>query len=236
MDDSSPTPRTSSSTDGGKTGPPPPDWSEALNRAVASSRDRASTTSSTDLTRRMAPLRVHPTPILDLDRGLRFSPTKRREIHEVDEVILRAFRGLVGGTQPWPAFVTGPPGCGKTCAALALLDHVSTGVYTTAAELTERAFRSFNGGPPINWRQWFAPDKCDLVVLDELGARKSVSDTHYEQVQKVLDIREGAPLVVVTNLTLAEVAQVYDDRIASRCGAGTVVTLWRSDVRDRRID
>jgi chromosomal replication initiation ATPase DnaA len=75
--------------------------------------------------------------------------------------------------------------------------------------------------------------KARIVVLDELGGRTQTTDHHYEAVKMVLDEREGQPLILITNLIPADLAAVYDDRIASRCAAGTVVDL--SQFPDRRL-
>lgn len=159
-------------------------------------------------------------------------PTKPRELGAVDKVLLEAFRGLAAGTQPWPLFVTGRPGRGKTCAALAFLDHTTSGIYLTTHELVERRMQSFgNNANPMNWDFHFDPKQRALVVLDELGVRKQVNDTHYECVQRALDMREGFGLVLVSNKSLAEIEELYDDRIASRCAAGTVVELKGIDHR-----
>lgn len=134
-----------------------------------------------------------------------------------------------------------PPGRGKTCAALALCDHVIRSLYVTAGELTGKVLQSFKYKDPFDWTP-FKPidfenqdhptvDGASLVVLDELGTRLTVSDTHYEVVQRVLDMRETYPLIVVSNLTPDVIARVYDDRIASRCVAGTVVELKGPDCR-----
>ena len=80
---------------------------------------------------------------------------------------------------------------------------------------------------------WKELTKSNLVVLDELGTRANVSDHHAETVKRVLDIREGKPLVVITNLRASELDSVYGDRIASRAAAGTIID-W-SGYPDRRL-
>jgi DNA replication protein DnaC len=211
------------------------DLEDLFNRLVASSRQRVSTPDALDVSSRMRPLKLHPTPITDPEsKSLRFFPTKVREIGGSPVAVLTAFRGLVAGHQPWPLFLSGEPGTGKTCAALALLDHCFSGEYVTCADLAERALAGIRGdGPGVRWVDHFGVHKRALVVLDELGTRKAVSDTHYECVQKMLDTREGYPLIVISNLPLDAVAALYDDRIASRCAAGTRVELKG---RDRRTD
>lgn len=138
--------------------------------------------------------------------------------------LLDVFRSLVEGIHPWPLYLYGPPGCGKTSAILALTDHVQHAVYMTAALLAERHLADITGrGPKLNWDS--LGRSCQLFVLDELGVREKVSDTAYEVTQKALDLREGMPLIVCSNLDLQRLAKVYDARIADRCAAGVQFEL-----------
>ena len=203
-------------------------------RLAESALHRESTPATSDLSSRVKILKVHPTPLLTEDNKLRYSPSKIRTMGQVDPALLDAFRMVASGRKAWPLFVTGKPGGGKTCAALALLDHTSSGIYMTVNELVGRRMQSFKtGAPEMPWVPLFSTQQRALVVLDELGTRQTVNDTHYECVQQVLDMREGYPLILISNLSLDQIEQRYDDRIASRCGAGTVVELKG---RDRRID
>jgi hypothetical protein len=78
---------------------------------------------------------------------------------------------------------------------------------------------------------WAMVGKQPLVVLDELGCREKVTDFQYETVKAVLDARDGRPLVVASNLGPEGLAVVYDDRIASRLMAGSVLELQGEDRR-----
>lgn len=71
----------------------------------------------------------------------------------------------------------------------------------------------------------------NLIVLDELGCRGLVSDHHYEAVKRLLDERHGKPLIVIANTDLAGIERLYDDRVASRLSAGTVVSVAGKDRR-----
>lgn len=163
--------------------------------------------------------------------SLRFSP-KAREIGAVNEELLGVFRQLVVGAAPWPLFLYGGVGVGKTCAVLALLDYVARGEYQTVDDVVEKVRRSWRPrGAAVDW-SLLKPQSCSLLVLDELGLPGGDTSVHYLAVQKILDMRENNPLVVVSNLDLAAVEVMFDDRIASRCGAGTVVEYKG---RDRRM-
>ena len=82
---------------------------------------------------------------------------------------------------------------------------------------------------PRAWWDRYSELKC--VVLDELVSRDKVSDFGYGTVYRAIDRRHGKPLVVCSNGTLEIIGQVYDDRIASRLAAGTVIEMTGSDRR-----
>jgi DNA replication protein DnaC len=132
----------------------------------------------------------------------------------------------------------GDTGSGKTCAALCLLDHAGYGAYAEVGQLCEDLIAALDGRflhysilfyPTHVWNVWIS---ANVTVLDEVGAREKVSDHHYNVVKKALDLREGKPSVVISNLTLEAISQVYDDRVASRMSCGTVVAL----TGDRRLE
>jgi DNA replication protein DnaC len=197
-----------------------------------STRRLGSTTTSAPSCRRT--LRLHP------EARAFFQTNKPRRAALVPPALREAISAAAEGRAEWPLFITGPAGTGKTCAALVLLDHAG-GLYFTAAGLCEELIRAQQGrlfgrqsGHPI-WPEqlWAELGRTALVVLDEIGSREKVSDFAYETVKRVLDVREGLPLVAISNLDLATVAQVYDDRVVSRLAAGTVLRLQGQDRRLR---
>lgn len=126
---------------------------------------------------------------------------------------------------PWPLFVGGPVGTGKTLAGLCLVDRAQSlrmtaagrfvvdpinGWYCTAEELcrdliaaSDRRLliRLSNGEDRIVDPQeiWDRIERAAVMVLDEIGARPNVSDFHYEVVKRVLDIRTDRPAVCLAN-------------------------------------
>jgi hypothetical protein len=149
-------------------------------------------------------------------------------------------RNLVAGKEPWPLYLHGPSGTGKTCAGLCLIDFAG-GDYYTVADLHDTVIRAQQGrliyrnlghaGTIWPSGLWGQIAQAPLVVLDELGCRERVSDAHYETVKRCIDARHNKPFVVISNLAIAEVGAVYDDRIFSRLGAGTVLELAGPDRR-----
>ncbi len=208
-------------------------WDQIL--AESTARLASTTTSPSSPPRRMG-LRLSP------QQTPRHLPDVRREAAKVPTDLRAAIRLLVQGEGDWPLFVVGPPGTGKTCAALCLLDYAG-GEYHTTPGLCETLIRSAAGR--LEWHTggrggmlwpetfWARLKAAPLVVLDELGARDRVSDHHYEAVKRVLDERHNKPLVFLSNLDLATLERVYDDRLASRIAAGTVVKVGGPDQRIR---
>jgi chromosomal replication initiation ATPase DnaA len=78
------------------------------------------------------------------------------------------------------------------------------------------------------WKRW---RDAQAVLLDDVGCRDTPSDARRETLKRALDLREGQPTILTANLTPAGLARVYDDRLASRCCAGTVVKVQGPDRR-----
>jgi len=159
----------------------------------------------------------------------------QRELAGVDERLWRRLMDVCTAGGPWPITLIGGVGVGKTCAALCMLDRVSRmRQYRTVADLV-LAVNNWRRGNSVSpsegevWRWW---QRAAFTVLDELGARDRVSDAAYEIVKKAIDLRQNKPSVFISNKGLDDLARVYDDRIASRLNAGTVIDL--SGWKDRR--
>lgn len=147
------------------------------------------------------------------------------------------FNDLVMGKVPWPLYLHGLAGRGKTCAGLCLIDRTCGEWWDLPAlcdTLNQAQYQSyFNDAgyreyPSTIWTNW---RDARVGFLDEVGTRSKVTDTHYDVLRRALDAREGKPAVYMSNLALAEIASVYDDRIASRLASGTVLELTGEDRR-----
>lgn len=173
---------------------------------------------------------------------VRHRPEVIRLRDEIRPEILQAMR-TCRDTRNWPLVLTGPAGSGKTCAGLCLLDwSCDMTHFYECWELCDLWNRVTVGTAETGgihsrklWRGELISDlrEANIVMLDELGARDKVSDAHYECVKILIDSRVNAPLVVSTNLTLAEISRLYDDRIASRLGCGTIIDFEGQP--DRRL-
>jgi DNA replication protein DnaC len=61
-----------------------------------------------------------------------------------------------------------------------------------------------------------------------------VSEAQYEVMQEFLSRRQGRPTVITGNLSIEQIAKVYDDRVASRLAAGTCIEITGEDMRLHR--
>jgi DNA replication protein DnaC len=138
----------------------------------------------------------------------------------------------------------GAVGAGKTCAALALCDHVYRSMYESFAghcDLLRMAqegklewYSNGQGGKTTAPQVWKGYRDAPLVVLDEIGSREKVSDFQYSCLYDMLENRECKPLILISNLSLEELARVFDERIVSRIIAGTPIFVEGADMRDPR--
>ena len=174
-----------------------------------------------------------------LPRPLSVGPKDRNWV-TVSEPARSIIRDVCQGRAPWPLTLWGSVGTGKSCAALCVLDRcIFSRRYYTVTDFCERARLAALGeleDMTITgfWDYW---RRADITCLDELGSRSSrekVSDHHYETVKRAIDARHGQPAIWISNLSLEELAQVYDDRIASRLSEGTVIAMNGEDRRLKR--
>lgn len=166
-------------------------------------------------------------------------PLLDRQPGQIDKKLREHIRACITAEAPWPMFIYGNAGAGKTCAALCLIDFAG-GVYLTAASLCAmtnevregRLWSPYGQGKNLNYQEfWGCVEGAPVVVLDEIGGRDKVSDHHFEQVKEVIDRRSGKPLVVMSNHGLEKIAELYDERIASRLTEGTPFELRGEDRR-----
>jgi DNA replication protein DnaC len=125
----------------------------------------------------------------------------------------------------------GEAGAGKTCAALLLAKFAKTLVFFSryrdwcdrlrwAKRGELQSLSGFRLSEVEVWDEW---RRAQFAVLDDIGARREISDHAYEALIGALDRREGMPTVYTSNLSLEEFGRSYDDRVASRLSAGTLV-------------
>lgn len=155
-----------------------------------------------------------------------------REPRRVEPALMAVFRQLALGEAPWPLYLHGPVGTGKTLAALCLCDMAAYAQYWT----TEMVCNGIMGKddslyhrPPWEW-----PVIPDLIVLDELGTREKTGDLGYIAVKEFMDWRERTGqnvAIYISNHPPETIVSLYDRRIQSRLMCGTVYELTGPDRR-----
>jgi DNA replication protein DnaC len=188
----------------------------------------------------MVPLQLHPENVSLVQQKI--EPRRFRAVAEIDNSLRDKMRLLIAGTEPWPLFLYGPAGCGKTRAALCVIDLVGTScIYYTLPQFAELLIRSQQGR--LEWSNegrggllhpenlWAKISTAPLTVLDEIGCKERVSDHQYQIVKNFLDEREYKPAIFISNLAPEAVGKLFDDRVLSRLCAGTVFHLQGSDRR-----
>jgi DNA replication protein DnaC len=171
----------------------------------------------------------------------------------VSPEVRKVFRDLVTGVAPWPLYLFGPAGTGKTSAALVLLDHCGPIhredlEHDTPARLRnwlagyadvralvglkldcDKQRLHWANGAPASWdRLLAAAARFGLFVLDEIAVGGEQGDFRLDTLLEVVDQRAGDPVrpfVMTGNAKPAELAKLYDDRVADRVLAGTVLKV-----------
>lgn len=163
------------------------------------------------------------------------------------------FRDLLTGVAPWPLYLFGPAGTGKTSAAMVLLDHCGPvprddleadtparlrnwlAGYADVRALPglkldcDRGRLHWAGGGPASWDKLLAAaGRVPLFVLDEIAVGGEHGDFRLDTLLEVVDVRAGDPVrpfVVTGNARPADLPRLYDDRVADRVLAGTVLKV-----------
>lgn len=205
------------------------------------------------LTRGIMTIPIRATPICSAQ------PQVHRTLAAVDGKLRKLFRDLTASLKPWPLYLWGAAGTGKTSAGLALLDYCGRGPrewtfeqpvgdwlygYAEIRSLAglkikaDRGMAAHDFGVPDGLSTW---DKMlhnwrllPLALLDEIGVGATAGDFKLDTLLEVLNARCNdpvKPLIVTGNLSPSDLPGMYDDRVASRVLAGTVYRLGGNDRR-----
>lgn len=163
---------------------------------------------------------------------------------DTDAVLMT--RGWVAGKTS-TLLLLGPPGTGKTVAACATLKLARKDVwfmgvgedrvlkswgYSPRRGMFARAAELSNLAPwaPDGRGKWERAREVEWLVLDDLGVeRMDPAGVWAEQLDLLIDCRYGANLrtTMTSNLTTAEFASRYGDRIARRISDSGAIHLCR---------
>lgn len=223
----------------------PSDLELTFNDAVEQALKRASTTTSTP--RGLSLLPVLTSPIV------RARSDVERSIGKIDAGLRAKIRDLITGKEPWPLYLWGDSGLGKTSAALCVLDHCGKDAFISACSLEIREWMagfidvrtiagvrincdkgklSWSGGDRTETASWSVlmkiVERHPVVVFDEIGVGREAADFRLDTLIEVLDRRANYPVkpfIVTGNVPPSQICEIYDDRVADRVLCGTVVKL-----------
>lgn len=150
------------------------------------------------------------------------------------------------GRSPWPLFVHGPVGCGKSRYALCIFDFFVSLFFDFSDLLSEyidlrrgelrhcdSRLLSWDSESRVREVKWIeALGGRELFILDDIARKQDTeAATARDLMCRFLDKRELLPTILISNLNPAEIAEVYDDRVASRICGGTIYKMERHDMR-----
>lgn len=139
--------------------------------------------------------------------------------------------------------LTGPAGTGKTflthCIAKALLDACYSVIYLSAADLFEIfSSHQFQDDPePEEELMYHHIYDCDLLIIDDLGTEVANNFTMSRLFSCINErARNNRPVVISTNLTMAQINSHYSERISSRLISNyRILELYGEDIRIRKL-
>ena len=154
---------------------------------------------------------------------------------------------------PGSILLTGKTGCGKTHLAVSIVTELIKRnfdlydcLFVTAPELLLEIRATFRpsykkyddcGNCEADTENDVLDkySKCELLILDDLGAEK-VSDFTIQSLYLVIDRRNKnlKPTIVTTNLSLEEIETQIDARMASRLADMKIIKLNMPDYRKKR--
>lgn len=171
----------------------------------------------------------------------RAMPDKDRCYSKAEPEVRRVIEACRAGRSPWPLYLHGTPGGGKTCAALSVADTCRWSMVYTMRQVCEKKNQALRGelyakNPQAPHKVTEADmleylTKVDLLVLDELGARETASDPETDLLHQLLSAREGRPTILISNRPPSELGALYGAAVVSRILAGTSLEMNGPDRR-----
>lgn len=134
--------------------------------------------------------------------------------------------------------IYGSPGNGKTyfsaCIANALIQRVIPAICVSSIALTERINESRNNyGNEGMFTVLNSLNNADLLILDDLGTEPDTKWTR-SMIYQIIEKRYSSnlPIIITTNISMAELRDRYDDRVCSRLNK--MCTFFNNTGRDLR--
>jgi len=141
--------------------------------------------------------------------------------------------------EPWPLFLYGPSGTGKTCGSLLFSDIVIGSMYYSIDDVIRAEMLSdYNDDNRIEKAQvWRNIKHSSLLIIDDIGERDKIGDLYTSVLKRILDLREieqYGRAIYISNQSPGELGKLMADRVMSRIMRGTKYLLDGSDRRSEQ--
>lgn len=164
--------------------------------------------------------------LTDADQIIREWPGKPRKWSEVPPPIRKILGDLWEGRAKWPFLLwSKSPGTGKTCAGLAFADMIMLSRCLRFEQFTAEV-NDVKFGREQSWTVkglWHHLQRQRFVLVDDIGTRSKATDAQCDVIKGILDVRDGLPLMLTSNLPPEKLAHCYDARILDRLCMGVVI-------------
>ena len=166
------------------------------------------------------------------DRELGFSP---RDIMRGCYEMLKAYaENFTCNSNSF--FFTGATGLGKTHLALAVLNKVTQNgfsvYYSSAGSLVKKLEKERFGRADESVEDEI--ERSDLLIIDDLGAEFSTAFSQAAINELVNNaILSGKPMIIISNLSRAELEEKYGQRLTSRLNCFEIIQFVGEDIRQQ---
>ena len=166
------------------------------------------------------------------DRELGFSP---RDIMRGCYEMLKAYaENFTCNSNSF--FFTGATGLGKTHLALAVLNKVTQNgfsvYYSSAGSIVKKLEKERFGRADESVDDEI--ERSDLLIIDDLGAEFSTAFSQAAINELVNNaILSGKPMIIISNLSRAELEEKYGQRLTSRLNCFEIIQFVGEDIRQQ---
>lgn len=138
------------------------------------------------------------------------------------------------GYPKYGLYIYGGIGVGKTYTSIAIGKHFGNFLYKKVSDIVRDVRACKTALDEYEYINKIVNQRH--LIIDDIGVEK-LTEFSYSIVYEVLDKRtlyNPEALIINSNLTISELAKVYDDRIASRIAG--ICKLVKIEGKDRRIN
>lgn len=133
-------------------------------------------------------------------------------------------------------FFTGATGLGKTHLALAVLNKVTQNgfsvYYSSAGSIVKKLEKERFGRADESVEDEI--ERSDLLIIDDLGAEFSTAFSQAAINELVNNaILSGKPMIIISNLSRAELEEKYGQRLTSRLNCFEIIQFVGEDIRQQ---